>query len=394
MEASALVFEAVGGNLGDLTLDDGQVLLLQGREPDLSCHADGEVVGVCRRSLRLDDKTPVGRNDLHQRVAGDHDAAFGEHLEGHDLACGRRADGGAANLLARRVEARQHLVETNLHVAKLSRDFFLGAAVDADHAEARLADRLCQARGVRAERTVTPVKVGDFAFHRPHAVQRDIARRHKFLQALQLFAEQLFLEFVGHLLVRDARNLLVMLADALLQHVALVVARAAARSEQPLLARHRFIGQKLVLSAEILELRRAHKARVTRAFRDETGALRIEGDRLAGKSTLLSHQLGSRNLQQEVALLDHLAFLHVQHRDDAAVAMLNRLAVARHGDDAIGGRCCIKRDERGPPEKAEEKHTGDRAADAQLGQHGIPFRSHHVGAIGALVVSCHDHGHD
>ena len=94
--------------------------------------------------------------------------------------------------------------------------------------------------------------------------------------------------------------------------------------------------------------------------------LREHGQIVAGQRPLLCAQVRRRHFDQDVAGVDALALADVDRGDDAALAMLDRLAVAGDRDDALRRHRRVERRERRPAEQDDEEEDDDSRADADV----------------------------
>ncbi len=69
-------------------------------------------------------------------------------------------------------------------------------------------------------------------------------------------------------------------------------------------------------------------------LRHQPGAFGLKPQRLRREGPLAGPDIAARQFDQDVARMDMLSFADVQAADDAAVAVLDGLDVARHADGA------------------------------------------------------------
>jgi hypothetical protein len=112
----------------------------------------------------------------------------------------------------------------------------------------------------------------------------------------------------------------------------------------------------------------------------QPGELRLEGDFLAGKTAFGCDHLRSRHGQQNLPRLNLIAFRNVESRNNSAVAVLNRLPVARHLYHALGKCTRVQWNKASEGEEQKKEYRGDYASLAQLPSRGILLPARTFGA--------------
>ena len=91
-------------------------------------------------------------------------------------------------------------------------------------------------------------------------------------------------------------------------------------------------GNLLVRGAQRRELGRRRKVALPTSLCKQSRALRQQRQIIARQSALGGAELRRRQLHQDIASIDVLAFADVKRGDHAAVTMLHALTISRHDD--------------------------------------------------------------
>ncbi len=238
--------------------------------------------------------------------------------------------------------------------------------VQTDRLHLGFALRLLCARGVGRQVGAGAGQAGRRPLQRPHPVDRGVALVGQGLGPRQFVVDQLGLLVGGADLVGVALDLLGELQIALAQHSLLAGDGADAGAQFGLLLAKRSLGFHLVVAGECGELARRSHRRLACRFSEQARTLGLEADHLRGHGSLGGGNVSRGQFHEHLAGLDVLAFLDLDPRDGAPVAVLHRLPMSLHGDLArsIGGG--VQARERGPPQEQHEEHQDNGAADHQL----------------------------
>ncbi len=129
---------------------------------------------------------------------------------------------------------------------------------------------------------------------------------------------------------------------------------------QSLLREHAVLGRK------VGELGRRREAALAVELGGEPCALGQHVEIFACERTLVGAEVRRRHLDQDLAGLDLFSLADVKRGDDSPLAVLDRLAMARHGDDAAGVDAGVERRQRRPSQQHDEEEEGDSGTDADV----------------------------
>ena len=104
--AGTLVGQPVGRDVDDVAVDDRDHPLLVGGEVHLGAHTGMDLVDVVDIDVGLGDEVVLARHDVHDLVAALDHRTDREHREVDDIAAIGRADLGAVEHVARRLQPR------------------------------------------------------------------------------------------------------------------------------------------------------------------------------------------------------------------------------------------------------------------------------------------------
>ena len=160
--------------------------------------------------------------------------------------------------------------------------------------------------------------------------------------------------------------LLADLAGALAKHRFLRRHRPEPRRQLRALQLQRLIGERAILRRQAGELGRSGEPRLAGALGKQSRALGKQGQIIAGQRALVGAKIGCGHFDQHLRRPDRLPFADVDRSDHAALAVLDRLAVARNRDHALCVDARVERRQRGPAEQDDEEEDDDRSADADV----------------------------
>ncbi|MNE23843.1 hypothetical protein D3C80_1171140 [compost metagenome] len=210
------------------------------------------------------------------------------------------------------------------------------------------------------------VQFGGAPFHGANAVLGDETVGQEFAQTLQFLGQKSLLFEVRAHLTTQAADLFGMLAHPLAQDGAFGLDGIPPRLQQSLLALKGLATQSLICFGIGGELDRFGQAGQAVTFGDQAGATRQKGDHLAGQAAFGGDQFGRGDPQQGLTDPNRLALAYIDVGDDAAVAMLDHLPVARHRDHALGHGAGVERSEGGPAQEADKEGPRHDQADTSF----------------------------
>ena len=132
-----------------------------------------------------------------------------------------------------------------------------------------------------------------------------------------------------------------------------------------------FHGQRLVrlapiVAAECLELRRSRDRAPAEPFGADTRDLGLQANDAAGERTLLRQRLGSREIDQDLAGANVIAFFHPQRGDDATGHALNGLAITRYADHSGTVYRRVEARKGRPADEADREQRDQGSADTKF----------------------------
>ena len=245
-------------------------------------------------------------------------------------------------------------------------DFFLALAVHAQGLRAHLGYLLLRAGNIGRKVGLGARQAGDIAFQGAQAIDGGVALISEAPRGAQLVIDQLGLLFGGFHLAVDARDLRVQLRFLLVHHRLLRRQRSGAGQKFSLFALQGVFGHRAFFGLQRGPFHGVGNLAVAALFGHQAGAQGFQIDQLVFQRLFRALDFRRGHFDHDLAGLDVLAFVDVQNRNHAAFAMLDGLAVTRHGDHAFSGGGGVEMGEGRPPQKDAEKGQDHDPAKPKL----------------------------
>ena len=220
-------------------------------------------------------------------------------------------------------------------------------AADLKRLHACLADLFTGGGGAGAQIGAFADQRGIGALHRTHPVDAGEAALGQLAKAVGFVVDQLRLAVIGLDLVADARDPRGQLRLLLLDDTVASPRLTVPVGQLMFLQRQRVAREHRVLAGQADEIGRRRDGGRAALLRRQPGTFGLKPQRLRRKGPLAGPDIAARQFDQDVARMDMLPFADMQAADDAAVAVLDGLDVARHADGAGDRRGGIHMDKGG-----------------------------------------------